>query len=92
MFTDDGELKVGRENVVDVEELLPVEPVVDPPSAVDDAANVMSQYEEVEDLPPDDEIDEVLDPDDGHGIEDINDPTDKVRRGWIESQRKRKKT
>lgn len=93
MFTDDGELKVGRENVVDVEELLPVEPVVDPPSAVDDAANVMSNYEEIEDLPPADEIDEVLDPDDGHGIEDINDPTDKVRRGWVDFQRRnRKKT
>jgi len=93
MFTDDGELKVGRENVVDVEELLPDEPVVDAPSAVDDAANVMSNYEEIEDLPPADEIDEVLDPDDGHGIEDINDPTDKVRRGWVDFQRRnRKKT
>ena len=95
MFTDDGKLKVERENVVDVEELLPVEPVIDPPSAVDDAANVMGQYEEIEDLPPAEEMEEmeVLAPelDDGHGIEDINDPTDKVRKGWIETQRKRRK-
>ena len=95
MFTDDGKLKVERENVVDVEELLPVEPVIDPPSAVDDAANVMGQYEEIEDLPPAEEMEEmeVLEPesDDGHGIEDINDPTDKVRRGWVETQRKRRK-
>jgi len=169
MFTDDGELKVGRENVVDVEELLPVEPVVDAPSAVDDAANVMSrweenskgkydvrdttnisntsnansddgativgstndedcgentpegrsstdnnlhlrqvgktralssiqqdnrssnidEWEEIEDLPPDDEIEEVLEPDAGHGIED----TDSLRNNWVNTQRnKRKKT
>jgi hypothetical protein len=169
MFTDDGELKVGRENVVDVEELLPVEPVINPPSAVDDAANVMSrweetskgkydvrdttnisntsnansddgativgstndedcgenapegrsstdnslhlrqvgetrelssiqqdnrfsnidEWEEIEDLPPDDEIEEVLEPDAGHGIED----TDSLRNNWVNTQRnKRKKT
>lgn len=114
MFTDDGNLKVDRENVVDVEELLPetppaifdppnvVETKVDwdhapsPPSAVDDAANVMGQYEEIEDLPPAEEMEdmEVIESepeDDGHGINLADDPTDKVRKGWVEWQRRNKK-
>jgi len=86
MFTDDGNLKVDRTNVVDVEELLPETPT-SPPSAVDDAANVMSQYDVIEDLPPDDEIDEVLEPDDGHGIVD----TDSLRNNWVSTQRKKRK-
>lgn len=86
MFTDDGNLKVDRTNVVDVEELLPEMPT-SPPSAVDDAANVMSQYDVIEDLPPDDEIDEVLEPDDGHGIVD----TDSLRNNWVSTQRKKRK-
>lgn len=105
MFTDDGELKVERENVVDIEELLPETPPpsFDPPnvvetnvdwdhaprqpSAVDDAANVMSQYEEVEDLPPKEELEEmeVLEPDDGHGI-DLEDE----REVWIKEQRRKR--
>ena len=91
MFTEDGKLKVERENVVDVEELLPETPT-SPPSAVDDAANVMSNYEIVEDLPPPDEIEEVLDSeDDGHGIDLDADPTDKVRKGWYDFQRRNRK-
>ena len=86
MFTDDGNLKVDWTNVVDVEELLPEMPT-SPPSAVDDAANVMSQYDVIEDLPPDDEIDEVLEPDDGHGIVD----TDSLRNNWVSTQRKKRK-
>ena len=94
MFTEDGKLKVERENVVDVEELLPETPT-SPPSAVDDAANVMSNYEVVEDLPPVEEMEdmEIAEPDDGHGIDLNEDPTDKVRKGWYDFQRRnRKKT
>ena len=84
IFYDDGNLKVDPKRVMDVDEIIPTD---NPPSAVDDAANVMSQYEEIEDLPPQEEMEDMEVIDDGHGIALDEDPTDPIRKSpWLKSR------
>jgi len=97
MFYDDGNLKVDPSRVMDVDEIIPKEqPIVDEllrksfpdkPSAVDDAANVMSKYEEIEDLPPEEEMEDMEVIDDGHGIALEEDPTEPIRNNpWLNTR------
>ena len=84
IFYDDGNLKVDPKRVMDVDEIIPTD---NPPSAVDDAANVMSQYEEIEDLPPQEEMEDMEVIDDGHGIALEEDPTEPIRNNpWLKSR------
>jgi hypothetical protein len=84
IFYDDGNLKVDPKRVMDVDEIIPTD---NPPSAVDDAANVMSQYEEIEDLPPQEEMEDMEVIDDGHGIALEEDPTEPIRNNpWLNSR------